>query len=83
MTSIYIDDEAFASNTMAGILAYTVPSVSEIFSTPAKPRDYYSFDGQTLPFAGAPPAGVGPNLINFEVRVQNGNEIIRCPTKFT
>ena len=67
---------------MAGILAYTVPSAAEIFSTPLLTRDYYSFDGRQAPFAGVDPSGLGPNLINFEVTVQNGQEIMRCPTKF-
>jgi len=33
------------------MLAYTVPSVFEIFSNPKKQFTYYDFDGVTLPTA--------------------------------
>jgi len=67
------DDEAFASNSMSGMLAYTVPSLPEIFSTPKKSYNYYDFNDVTLPSANAHPLPA-PNLVNFEVTVQNSDE---------
>ena len=45
------DDDAFASNTMNGMLAYTVPSVIDVFSTSKMTYNYYDFNDVTLPSA--------------------------------
>ena len=40
----FTDDDAFSSSAAAGILAYTLPSAMDIFSTPSKQYDYFDFN---------------------------------------
>jgi len=61
------DDDAFASSTVGGLLAYTVPSLSEIFSNEKNTYGYYDFNDITLPSANTHTSG--PNLVNFEVSI--------------
>lgn len=74
------DDEAFNSNTMSGLLAYTVPSAIDIFSNTKKTYTYYDFNDLTLPSANG--RATGQNLLNFEVSVQNGEGTLACTSKF-
>ena len=63
-----IDDEAFASNAIGGMLAYTIPSAMSIFSTDKKKYTYYDFDDIILPAAN-PRVAPGVNSLAFEVSV--------------
>jgi len=46
-----LDDDAFASNTIGGILSWTLPSAMDIYSSPQKKYTYYDFDNVKLPSA--------------------------------
>ena len=46
-----LDDDDYASKTIAGILAWTLPSAMDIFSSPQKKVDYYDFDNFNFPSA--------------------------------
>lgn len=80
-----VDDEAFASNAIGGMLAYTVPSVMDIFSTGTKKYTYYDFNDSTLPSANPHPAPAPFGLV-FELSVKvpggTGEESIICKTKW-
>jgi hypothetical protein len=65
---------------MNGMLAWTVPSAMEIFSSSKKTFTYYDFNDVTLPAAANRPTG--GNLLNFEVSVQNPEETLICKTKW-
>jgi hypothetical protein len=63
-----------------GLLAYTVPSAIDVFSNSKKTYNYYDFNDVTLP---SPNGRVGgPNLLNFDVSVQNGEEYLQCSSKW-
>jgi hypothetical protein len=52
---------------MSGLLAWTVPSLMEVFSSGKKTYNYYDFNGSTLP-AAVPATTTGvANWLNFEV----------------
>jgi len=80
------DDEAFASNAIGGMLAYTVPSVLDVFSsTGTKKYTYYDFDDSTLPSAN-PHAAPAPYGLVFELSVKVPSaveEILICKTKWS
>jgi gamma-glutamyltranspeptidase len=79
-TLTFLDDEAFASNTMNGILAWTVPSAMEIFSSAKRTYTYYDFNDASLPAAVSKSSGI--SLVNFEISVVNSDETLLCKTKW-
>lgn len=78
---LLLDDEAFASNAIGGMLAYTIPSALELFSNSKKMYNYYDFNDVTLP-AASPRSAPAVTMLAFEVSVKVGEETIVCPTKW-
>ena len=64
------------------MLAYSVPSVIDIFSTATKKYTYYDFNDSTLPSANPHPAPAPYGLV-FDVSVKVGDETLICKTQWS
>jgi hypothetical protein len=74
-----LDDDAFNSNTAAGLLGWTIPAAADIFSTPTRQYTYFDFNNlpNGLPGAYPSPSG-GVNYLTFGLSVSSGDDSPPC-----
>lgn len=58
---------------MNGLLAYTMPSAMDLFSSPAKPFTYFDFNGVNVPVK---------NFFTFDLTITNSQERLKCSSAY-